>query len=182
MKVTNIKSYTTDEGSFELVLTVEKADRKAAESTVAKLKKKKADKPDMLFTAEVKPFRKSRSRNANAYLWVLCEKMAIALNSSKEAVYRDMLEQYGVFDTVSIRADLADGFVRRQKYATEIGRGIVGDKEFAHIRVIAGSSEYDTAEMARLLDGVINECQDLGIETATPDEVAQMKELWGKEL
>jgi hypothetical protein len=39
----------------------------------------------------------------------------------------------------------------------------------------------DTKEMARLIDGVVSEAQALGIETRTPDEIAQMKSLWETE-
>lgn len=39
----------------------------------------------------------------------------------------------------------------------------------------------DTKEMARLIDGVVAEAQELGIETRTPDEIAQLKSLWESE-
>jgi hypothetical protein len=36
--------------------------------------------------------------------------------------------------------------------------------------------------MARLIDGTIQEAKQLGIETATPDEIARMKALWGEKI
>ena len=39
----------------------------------------------------------------------------------------------------------------------------------------------NTSEMARLIDGVVFEAQGLGIETKTPDEIAQLKSLWESE-
>lgn len=35
-------------------------------------------------------------------------------------------------------------------------------------------------EMSVLIDGVISECKDLGIETMPPDELALLKSKWGK--
>ena len=42
-----------------------------------------------------------------------------------------------------------------------------------------GSSKYDTAEMARFIDGIVQECEELGIETESPDELVRMKREWG---
>jgi hypothetical protein len=39
----------------------------------------------------------------------------------------------------------------------------------------------DTKEMARIIDGVINECKELGIETITPEEKSKMLSLWGQD-
>ena len=45
--------------------------------------------------------------------------------------------------------------------------------------MIKGSSEYNTAEMSRFIDRIVEEAQELGIETATPDELERMKQEWG---
>lgn len=42
-----------------------------------------------------------------------------------------------------------------------------------------GSSLYNTKEMSLLIDGVVRECKELGIETETPDEIERMKQEWG---
>ena len=44
--------------------------------------------------------------------------------------------------------------------------------------LLRGSSTYDTAEMSALLDGVIEDCKSCGIETATPEEIERMKQLY----
>ena len=43
-----------------------------------------------------------------------------------------------------------------------------------------GTSEYNTAEMAIFIDGVISEADELGIDTLPPDEVKKIKSLWGE--
>lgn len=51
-----------------------------------------------------------------------------------------------------------------------------------HVR---GCSSFDTAEMAKLIDGLISECKDAGIpdrEIATPDEMRLLKEKYNIEL
>ena len=41
-----------------------------------------------------------------------------------------------------------------------------------------GSSEYDTRQMSRLIDLIVMECKEQGIETMTPRELALLKEGW----
>jgi hypothetical protein len=57
----------------------------------------------------------------------------------------------------------------------------VNDTLFSHYRVYKGSSEYDTREMAVLIDGIISEAKELDIETLPPAEIARMKEMWRTE-
>jgi hypothetical protein len=46
------------------------------------------------------------------------------------------------------------------------------------VRLYKGSHLYDTKEMSRLIDYIVEEAKDLGIETMTPDDVARMKASW----
>ena len=41
-----------------------------------------------------------------------------------------------------------------------------------------GSSEYDTAQMSRLIDLVVNDCKEQGIETMTPEQLENMLNTW----
>ena len=41
-----------------------------------------------------------------------------------------------------------------------------------------GSSVYDTREMSLLLDEIVTQAKELGINTMTPNEVKQLKEQW----
>lgn len=124
-----------------------------------------------------KPWREKRSTNANAYCWVLINKIADLLRISKEDVYLSMLKAYGQSEIVSIRSDISpEGYF---KYFEEIGKGYVNNKEFTHYKLFKGSSEYDTQEMSILIDGIIQEAEALGISTLTPNEIEQLKERWG---
>ena len=41
-----------------------------------------------------------------------------------------------------------------------------------------GASLYTTPQMSRLIDMVIEDCKENGIETKTPNEIAEMLSLW----
>jgi hypothetical protein len=129
-------------------------------------------------TIEVKPFRKRRSLNANAYAWKLITDIADVIRAPKEAVYLQMLKRYGQSELISVleHVPVAD-YV---KYYEEAGESKLNGKLFKHYRVYKGSSEFDTREMSILIDGVVSEAKELNIPTETPEEIARIKSLWGE--
>lgn len=125
---------------------------------------------------EIKEHKEKRSLNANAYLWVLVGKIADRLRASKDEVYLKCLKLYGQSEVVSVLSDIdVRGYF---KYFEEIGKGHVNGREFTHYKVFKGSSEYDSKEMAVLIDGVISEAKELDIETLPPHEIERMKQRW----
>lgn len=127
---------------------------------------------------EIKEYHEKRSLTANAYAWALIGKIADELRKSKEDVYFQMLKDYGQSEFVSVLSDIdVKGYF---KYYEEYGTGHIQGREFTHYKVYKGSSEYDSKEMAILIDGIIQEAKQLGIDTITPAErelmIQQMRE------
>ena len=120
--------------------------------------------------------RKKRSLNSNSYLWKLINEIANVMRMSKEEVYLQMLKDYGQSEVISLLSSInVDGYF---KYYEVIGESMLNGKEFKHIRIFKGSSEYDTREMSILLQGVVEEAKALGIETMTEKELNILKENW----
>ena len=117
--------------------------------------------------------RKKRSLDANAYFWVLVGKIADKLRASKDEIYFEMLKKYGQSITVTVRAGLDLSRAGFKDYAL-FKDGISAGKPFEAYRVFIGSSQYDTREMSVLIDGVVQEAKELGIETLTPLELAEI--------
>lgn len=132
-------------------------------------------------TVEIKRERGKRRRNANAYCWVLCEKIAEALGNgtTKVEVYRESIRQIGVCKAFS---DLSESDLRTMETAWgRLGIGWLTERIDEHtLMCYYGSSEYNTKQMARLLDNLIQDAKALGITTETPDEIEKMKALWGE--
>ena len=129
-----------------------------------------------------KKYRAKRSLDANAYAWKLIGEIADKLRSSKEEVYLDMLKKYGQSEIVSVLAHIP--VEHYFKYYVEVGESSLDGKLFKHYRVYKGTSEFDTREMAIMIDGIVSDAQDLGIPTDTPDMIANRVSLWrsyGKE-
>lgn len=126
---------------------------------------------DKLF--EIKEHKPKRSLSQNAYAWKLITEIGNIVRKSKEEVYFDMLKHYGQSEIVSIISTINP--VGYFKYYEAIGTGIVNNKEFTHYKIYKGSSEFDSKEMSIFIDGIIQECNQLGIETMTPEEIALLK-------
>ena len=127
---------------------------------------------------EIKEYKKKRSLNSNSYLWVLCTEIANIMNLTKEEVYIRMLEDYGVSLLVPLTTDSdPQGFFKYFKY---FDRGVLNGKECIWYKVFKGSSQYDSKEMAHLLNGVVQEAKNLGIVTLDELEIQEMLEKWGQ--
>lgn len=136
------------------------------------------------YDLEIKEHRKKRSLDANAYCWVLLGKLAEVLKTPSETLYRNMIHNIGGYTIVPIRNDAVE------KY-TEIwqsnGIGWIVDNlgeskinGYTNLKCFHGSSTYDTKEMSMLIDEIVEACKEQGIETATPAELALLKEEWHK--
>lgn len=127
--------------------------------------------------------RQKRSRDANSYCWVLCQKMADKMNSSKEDVYRHAIRQMGNFTPMPIRKEAVERF---KEIWAEHGIGwvvdVLGDsklKGYVTVAAYHGSSTYDTQEMSRLIDFLVEEAKSMGIQTRPQEEIDALLKEWG---
>lgn len=126
---------------------------------------------DLDVEVTIEKYSENRSLKANGYLWALVTKIANALRESKENIYLDMLKAYGQGGAVSVEEKFADDFERTYKYRELLGESELKGKLFKHYRFWVGSSEYSKDEFAILLDGVIQEAKNLGIEVRDQNEI-----------
>ena len=131
---------------------------------------------------EIVPKRKKRSLDANAYLWVIVGKIAEAVGIPAEEVYRNAIRDAGEYTPLPIRADVVEEFSRKWAQG---GTGwfidVLDDSKlqgYKLVRAFYGSSTYDTKQMSRLIDSVVQDAKALGIETLTPFELDRLKEEW----
>jgi len=128
--------------------------------------------------------KKKRSKDANAYFHVLVGKIADKLRISKIHCKNIMLARYGqdVFldgkrFVISVDSDI-DMMEREDIHCSAIGYGEVKGKKFTHYAVKKPSHEMTSYEMAKLIDGVVDEAKELGIETLSPAEIERIKQRW----
>ena len=128
---------------------------------------------------EITKYRKKRTITMNSYLWQFLNKLAAVLRTTKEELYRECVRKVGLFDDIAVPTKAVDGFIRHWKSKGEGWQAEVTEKGknegYKVLRVYSGSSVYNREEFSRLIDYVVEECKEQGIETMTPDELAKLK-------
>lgn len=173
VEFTGAKWFEDSEG-IHLTLAVKPNYRAAVKGFCLKMREK-------VHTAVLKEYR-PRSLDANAYFWVLCDKLSEKTRISKDLIYRNLIKEIGGnSETVCVQNKAVDKL--RQGWE-EHGIGWLTDTVESKIdgctNVILyyGSSSYDSAQMARLIDLIVQECEQQDIETVSPEQISLLKENW----
>lgn len=134
---------------------------------------------DKEYTVSIKEYSKKRSVSQNAYLWVLLDQIGIKQNLSKEEVYKIYIKDYGVFNIVPIKNEAVDSFIQKWE---KNGLGWVCDKlekskltGYTNVVAYFGSSTYTSQEMQRVLNAVVTDCEEMGINTMPMDDIMLLK-------
>ena len=173
----NIRLSFTETGKPELSLTLPKDTLQEIAELKGILAKGKT------LDVEVKQHREKRSLDANSYMWVICQKIAEVICSTKEEVYKKAIREVGQFETLAVKEDAAEQFIKVWNsrglgwYAEEMDSKIQGCKK---IIAYYGSSCYDTRAMSILINYIVQEAKELDIEVLTPEELAGLKQEWGR--
>lgn len=123
---------------------------------------------------EIKEYRQKRSLDQNSYYWKLLNELSTKLKIPTEELHFELIKKSCPCEECLV-PDKAD--LRGIRYYEVLNKKQVKDKVFKVIRVYVGSSELTTNEMGMLLDNLIEECKEQGIETMTPEEIAKMRSL-----
>lgn len=119
---------------------------------------------------ELKEHHQKRSLSQNSYCWKLVSELADVLRVSKDEVYLEMLKAYGQSMMMSMNSTIKPS--QWFKYYEVVD--ITPNEEKIVYRVFRGSSTYDSREMSIFIDGIIRECENVGISTLTPEEIAKL--------
>lgn len=127
---------------------------------------------------------KRRSMSANAYAWTLMNQLSGKLNKPVLEIYRELIRDIGGSSTViTVRADAAKRFKINWESKGEGWQCLKLDEmatpqgAFYTLQCFYGSSVYDSAQMHRLIELIVQECQQQGIPTMTPEEISKLKGL-----
>jgi len=161
------------------IISFEVLDKYMLHSVVDEMKKLIQNNKD-LFSLEIKPFKKKRSLDANAALWQILNMMAAKLDTTKDELYIEMLDRYGVFTHIVVKPNVSERVKKEWRTVRELGLIKVNGKEGMQLQCYFGSSTYNTKEFSTLLDGVISEAKELDIDFISKEDRNLMIEQWGK--
>jgi len=148
----------------------------------ARIKKFISETPGRLM-ADIRKYRQKRSLDANAYFWKLCGELAATLRLTTTEIYRNYVTEIGGnFEVMPIRESAVEKF--KAVWASnglgwvidDLGRSKI--EGYRNIKAYYGSSTYNSDQMGRLIDLVVQDCQIQGIETRTPAEIEGLKREW----
>ena len=143
------------------------------------------DLKDVAVKVDVKKASKHRSLSANNYAWVLIDKIAEVTGKTVTEVYQNAIREIGgVSEYYGMREAAFESFCEIWT-KDHLGRQveiIPGSAKpgWINVRAWKGSSDFDSAQMARLIDSLIQDAEAQGIPTVPDEEVERMVSRWGK--
>lgn len=135
---------------------------------------------DKELLVKVNHYSAKRSLSQNAYMWVLIGELVGVINKSKDDIYKAYIRDYGLYEVLPIKEEAVERFIEVWEAR---GLGWVCDKMdrpsklngYVNVMAYFGSSSYDSKEMSRLIDAIIEDCKELGINTLDIAEVMKLK-------
>lgn len=130
----------------------------------------------------IKKYRKKRSLDANGLYWASLTQLARVLRVSNNRLHNMMIRQYGqpeyygdkvayimLPDTEATEEKALEADTYHIKPTSKVKHGSDGVDYRAYM-LMRGSSTYNTEEFSRLLDGLLEACEDMGIHVMTGRE------------
>jgi len=172
IKVNNIRKVYTENNETELIITTKE------NINIDDLKLIIANKKEL--SVEIKAFRKHRSLDSNSYMWVMLSKMADVMKTTKDELYLQVLDRYGVYTHIVVKPQAVSRIKAEWKVVRDLGEVAINGTTGQQLQCFFSSSSYDSKEMSVLINGVVEECKELGIETISKNELERMKSAWGR--
>jgi hypothetical protein len=124
---------------------------------------------------EIKEYKNKRNNDQNSKYYKLLNELALVLKIGTEELHFNMLKRYSQRYQTLIPAEYE---LRGIKYFEELNRIRKNGSDFINYIVYVPSSELKENEFALLLQGLIEECQEQGIDTRSPEEILRDEALY----
>lgn len=125
---------------------------------------------DLRFDVERTP----RSTNANAMLWACLSDIALAIGADKWDVYLEVLKRYTKPTMVVIGEAKLEAFRRMYREIEVVSETSWQGQKALLVACYVGSSNLSKDEFSRLLDGVLSEMRDVGLETPSDARIREV--------
>lgn len=135
---------------------------------------------DSKLSINVKKYRKHRSLDANRLLWACLGEIASTLRTDKWEVYLLMLKRYGKFTYICVKPNMVDAMKAQWRESEVIGEVDINGQKAVQLLCYFGSSTYNTQEFSVLLDGVVSEMVELGLQPPMSQDMKRALDQWEK--
>ena len=134
-------------------------------------------------TVKIGKFKQKRSLDANAYCWVLINKIADALRITPVEIYRQAIQNVGGnFEVLPVKEEAAEHFKQVWQAqglgwpCVDMGKSKIDG--YRNLRAYYGSSTYSSTQMAQLIENLIQDCRALDIEVKSEEEIQSILGAW----
>lgn len=139
---------------------------------------------DDKISVRLSKYRRKRSLDANAYAWTLLDKLSAVLRIPKETIYRGYIKDVGgASDTVCVKTESVPKLCaawEKNGIGWQWASFPSSTNGYTNVILYYGSSTYDTAQMSRLIDLIVQDCKAQGIETGDREDIKNLLETWDK--
>lgn len=122
-------------------------------------------------------WKNKRSLDSNALFWEFCGQLSAKINIPPREIYRNLVKDVGGnYEITPIKTSAVESWIEIWErrglgwVCEDIGKSKL--EGYTNVINYFGSSEYDTAQMSRLINLLLQECKENGIETASLEELA----------
>ena len=136
------------------------------------------DKPKVM---SIDYYKEKRSLNANSMMWSLLNKLAAKLGTTDEELYIDYLRKYAPKDYMAAPKEAEEIFRTLYKIVEPVKDCTINETPAVTFRCIRGSSKFNSKEFSVLLEHVVQDCKEQGIETLEDKRINEIVERWKPE-
>lgn len=125
---------------------------------------------------EIEVKRKKRSKNSNSYFWELLQKLCFEMNVDLIEEYRKRVKELGICQTFELDNKNVPTFVHLWEsngvawFTEKVEQG--ANKTI--INAYYGSSSYNSKQFSKLLDNLVQDCREVGIQTLDDLEINEL--------
>lgn len=125
---------------------------------------------------EIQVKKKKRSKNANSYFWKLLQELCYEMNIDVIGEYKKRVKELGVFQTFELDTKntptfeylwSSNGIGWFTEKVDEIGNKTI-------LNAYYGSSSYNSKQMSKLIDNLVQDCRSVGIQTLEDIEIQEL--------
>ena len=124
---------------------------------------------------ELKEYKEKRNKDQNAKYWKLLSELSLVLKIGIEELHFNMLKNYSQRYEILVPSEIGIRGIEYYEKKSTINKS---GKKFTVYHVYSPSHELKENEFAILLQGLCEECKQVGIETRSPDEIARDEALY----
>ena len=135
-------------------------------------------------SVEIKKWHKKRSLDANKYFWKLLQEICELQNLDTIEEYKRRVKELGIFKQFKLMPQDIKTFEKVWTdrgiawFCESLDTDYIGNTEFKIINAYYGSSSFNTKQMSRLIDNLVQDCKAVGIETKSKAEIDSLLSSW----